>query len=298
MDVKQMQYFIAIVEIGSFTTAAETLYISQSSLSKRIMALEKELGVQLFDRGKRGVALTQAGEIVLERACVLVKTYQTMISDLEEFRAAAPQLTIAAIPVIAQYGISALVAQFKSLHPDIKFALEERLVSEILPGLDSRQYDLAFVRDNYIDRSQYSCLEISRDRLVAVVSERSRYAGRASVSLAELSGESFIMYDKGTGIYRLSFDACLKAGFEPEIFYASQRVDNIISLVASGMGVALLMEKVFDYHDHAGVAAIPLDEIIESSIMLVSPKDARLSGPARTFVALITKLLEARHDSG
>lgn len=298
MDVRQMRYFIAIMETGSFTTAAETLYISQSSLSKSIMALEKELGVQLFDRSKRQVVPTQAGAVVLEQARVMVKAYQTMVSDLEGFRAASPQLTIAAIPVIAQYGISALVAQFKRLHPDIRLTLEEHLVSAILPGLESHKYDLAFIRDNYIDKCQYTCVEIAKDRLVAVVSDRSAYAGRESISLAELAGESFIMYDKGMGIYRLSLEACLKAGFEPQIFYASQRIDNIISLVASGMGVALLMEKVFVYHAHAGVTAVPLNELIESNIVLACPKDARLSAPARTFVGLISKLLEARPESG
>lgn len=298
MDVRQMRYLIAIVEAGSFTTAAEVLYISQSSLSKRIMALEEELGVQLFDRSKRQVALTDPGKVVLERARALWSTYQAMVSDLEEYRVDSPQLSIAAIPVIAQYGISALVAQFKGLHPDIHLTLEEHLVSAILPGLDSRQYDLAFVRDNYIDRSRYSCLEIARDRLVAVVAQRSRLAERTSIALAELAPENFIMYDKGTGIYRMSLDACLKAGFEPKIFYASQRIDNIISLVASGMGVALLMEKVLDYREHPGVAAVPLDETVESRIVLASPKGARLSGPARMFIAMISKLLEARPDPG
>lgn len=294
MDIKQMQYFLSIVETGSYTTAAENLYISQSSLSKRIFALEKELGVRLFDRGKRKVALTPAGLVVLEHARALSGTVQKLMADLEEYRSTAPLLSIAAIPVIAQYGITSFVAQFKRLYPHIHFTLEERLVSAILPGLDNHQYDLAFIRDNYLDKSKYSCLEISEDRLVVVVSDRSQYAARSSVSLAELSAENFIMYDRGTSIYKLSLDACSAAGFEPRIFYASQRVDNMISLVASNIGVALLMKKIFDYHNHPGVVAIPLDEAISSNIILVSLTGMRLSEPARVFVRLVSEMVKAR----
>jgi DNA-binding transcriptional LysR family regulator len=270
------------------------MYISQSSLSKRILALEKELGVQLFDRSKRKVSLTHAGETLIEHAVALNKTYQKMVADLEEYQSAAAPLSIAAIPVIAQYGITSYISQFKSIYPHIKFTLEERLVSAILPGLDSHQYDLAFIRDNYIDKDKYVCIEISKDKLVVVVSEKNHYATRSSVSLAELSGENFIMYDKGTIIHRLTLDACHSAGFEPQIFYASLRIDNIISLVASNIGVALLMEKVYDYHDLSGVIAIPLDEVIESDIIIASLKDAELSEPAQTFVELVTKELNSK----
>ena len=68
MELKQIRYFLAIVEVGSFSVAADELYISQSSLSKQISALEKELGVRLFDRSKRQIALTAAGEACLKHA--------------------------------------------------------------------------------------------------------------------------------------------------------------------------------------------------------------------------------------
>lgn len=102
MEIKQVQYFLAIVETGSFSAAADNLYISQSSLSKQIIALEKSLDVQLFDRSKRKVSLTEAGIVFEKHAHTFNELYKSMLVDVGEFRKTSPEISIAAIPVIAQ----------------------------------------------------------------------------------------------------------------------------------------------------------------------------------------------------
>jgi DNA-binding transcriptional LysR family regulator len=104
-----------------------------------------------------------------------------------------------------------------------------------------------------------------------------------SISLAELANENFIMFDKGTIVHELAVDACRAAGFEPRVFYASLRVESILGLVASQSGVALIMEKIFQYHKHADVVALPLQETIESGIVLARLKDKKLSAHVRSF---------------
>jgi DNA-binding transcriptional LysR family regulator len=294
MDIKQVLYFLSVAETGSFSIAAEELYISQSSLSKQIIALEKELDIQLFDRSKRKISLTDAGEIFRKHALELHEVYKTILDDLEEFRTTAASLSILAIPVIAQYEITSYIAQFKSTYPNINFTLEEREASAILPALNSHQYDLAFIRDNYIDKDQYAWLEISKDKLLVVASDRHPYATKTSVSLKELSNENFIMFDKGTIVHEMSMDACHRAGFDPRIFYASLRVESVIGLVASNSGIALMMEKVFEYHKHPDVVAIRLDEMIESNIVLARLRSKKLSRAARIFIEFMEKTLIAR----
>jgi DNA-binding transcriptional LysR family regulator len=286
MDIIQVQYVLAVAAAGSFSAAAEELYISQSSLSKQIIALERELGVILFDRSKRQIALTPAGAVFLDHARAIAAAHQALLADLGRFKA-APTLRIVAIPVIAQYGITGHVARFRSLHPAIDLTLEEREASAILPALASHQYDLAFVRDNYLDPAAYQTHPVAHDRMVAAVARTHRLAGRTSLALAELADENHIMFDKGTVVHELALDACRAAGFEPRIFYASLRVESVLGLVASNSGVALMMERLVAYHRHPEVVAIPLDEVIESDIVLAAPQGKKLPHTARLFMEFV-----------
>ena len=282
MELKQVTYFLTVAELGSFSAAADHLYISQSSLSKQIMALEKELGIELFDRSKRNIVLTEAGATFRKHAQQLNDEYKEMLANLKEYKR-APSLSIVAIPVIAQYGITSYIAQFQSAFPNIQLMLEEREASTILPALNDHQFDLAFVRDNYLDVEQYHVLEVDRDKFMVTLSVKHPLATRTSISLAELANENFIMFDKGTIVHELAVDVCREAGFVPRIFYASLRVESILGLVASQSGIALIMEKIFQYHKHPDVIAIPLREIVESKIVLVYPRDKKLSIPAKNF---------------
>jgi LysR family transcriptional regulator, transcription activator of glutamate synthase operon len=290
MELKQVQYFLMLAEVGSFSTAAEELYISQSSLSKQIIALEKELNSQLFDRSKRKIALTPAGETFLVHARKLNSVQQSMLSDMAQYKTTT-SLSIVAIPVIAQYGIPSYIAQFKQAHPNIQFTLEEREASSILPLLNNHQFDLAFLRDNYLDKEQYAYLDVARDKFQVILSRQHRLAGRKSIALKELKNENFIMFDKGTIVHELAVDACRANGFEPRIFYASLRVESVLGLVASNSGAALMMEKVFSYHRHPDVIAIPLNETIASNLVLARLKNTKESRAARTFFNFMEKTL-------
>ena len=282
MELKQVTYFLTVAELGSFSAAADHLYISQSSLSKQIMALEKELGIELFDRSKRNIVLTEAGATFRKHAQRLNDEYKVMLANLKEYKR-APSLSIVAIPVIAQYGITSYIAQFQSAFPNIQLMLEEREASTILPALNDHQFDLAFVRDNYLDIEQYHVLEVDRDKFMVTLSVKHPLATCTSISLSELANENFIMFDKGTIVHELAVDVCREAGFVPRIFYASLRVESILGLVASQSGIALIMEKIFQYHKHPDVIAIPLREIVESKIVLVYPRGKKLSIPAKNF---------------
>jgi DNA-binding transcriptional LysR family regulator len=293
MEIKQIQYFLSVVDSGSFSAAADDLYISQSSLSKQILALEKYLDVQLFDRSKRKIALTDAGKAFQKHAMDIHEIHEAMLLDLRDFRMTPASLSIAAIPVIAQYGITSYVAQFRRAYPKVDLVLDEREASTVLPALSQHKYELAFVRDYGIDTDQYATLEVVRDRMMVAVSRNHDMADRKSISLAELSDENFIMFNKGTLVYELAVTACQSEGFEPRVFYSSLRGASIIGLVASNSGIALMMEKVLDYYRNPDVLAIPLEKNIESRIVIAYLRNDPLSQSAKTFLQFMEKNLSA-----
>jgi DNA-binding transcriptional LysR family regulator len=298
MEIRQVQYFLSIARTGSFTAAADELFVSQSSLSKRIIALEQELGVALFDRSRRRVSLTEAGKAFHEHAIKLHEAYKAMMADLQEVRPEMEPLSIAAIPVIAQYGIPKYIAVFRETHPGIRVTLEEREAAEIIPALNDRRYDLAFVRDNCVDRERHACLEICQDRMIVVVCSRHHLASKSVVSLQELTDENFIVLEKATAIHQLVLDACRGAGFEPRVVHSTLRNDSIIAQVAANMGIALMMERLYDYHKQPEVVALELEQVIDSRIVLAYLKDRKLSGSAQAFIESIAGLLPSPPGEG
>lgn len=294
MDIIQIQYFLSIVGTGSFSAAADEQFISQSSLSKKIMALEKELGVPLFDRSKRKVFLTNAGEVFLEHARKINVAYKAMIVDLDGFKSDTDTFSIAAIPVIAQYGITTYIAQFREVYPKFQFTLEEIDGLNILPALEEHRFDLAFTRHNFLDNEKFISLELCKDKLLVAVSNKNRHATRSRISIKELSNDNFIVFDRVTDLHKLIMEECKKAGFDPMIFYSSHRKVSVFALVGANIGLALLPSKIYEYHKHPDVLAIPLEEYIECNIVLAYLKNKKLPKAANVFVDFIKNALSGK----
>jgi DNA-binding transcriptional LysR family regulator len=284
MEIRQIQYFLSIVDTGSFSAAADEQYISQSSLSKMIISLEKELAAPLFDRSKRKVSLTEAGEAFLRHARQLNADYKTMLVEMDGYKSITDAFSVAAIPVLPQYGIATSIAHFRDRYPHIRFRLEEIDGFNILPALVDHRFDLAFTRHNYIDHDQFENLEICKDKLLLVVSRNNLHANRSSISIKELSNDNFILFDKVTDLHKLIMDVCGRAGFEPTIFYSSHRKVSVFSLVETNIGIALMPVKVYEYHRQPDVVAIPLDENIECNMVLVYLKNRQLPKATNLFV--------------
>jgi LysR family transcriptional activator of glutamate synthase operon len=291
VEIRQIQYFLSIVETGSFSAAADEHYISQSSLSKNIIALEKELGVPLFDRSKRKVFLTDAGEVFWEHARKMNLAHKAMIVDLYGYKSDSDTFSIAAIPVIAQYGITTYIAQFREVYPNINFTLEEIDGLNILPALEEHRFDLAITRHNILDDEKFTSLEIRKDKLQVVVSKRNRYATRSCLSIKELSDDNFIVFDRVTDLHKLIMEECKKAGFDPIIFYSSHRKVSVFALVGANIGLALMPSKIYEYHKHPDVIAIPLEEHIECNVVLAYLKNKKLPKAASNFIGFLGEIV-------
>lgn len=284
MEIRQIQYFLSIVDTGNFSAAADEHYISQSSLSKMIMALEKEVGMPLFDRTRRKVLLTEAGQAFLRHARKLDADYKAMMVELDGYKSSEDSFSIGSIPVMTQYGITTSIAQFRDKYPHIRFSLEEIDGLNILPALADHRFDLAFTRPNYLDREKFESLVIYPDRLLVVVSKNNPHAGRSSIALKELASENFIVFDRVTELHQLIMDECGKAGFEPTIFYSSHRKVSVFGLVGTNIGIALTPMRIYEYHRHPDVVAIPLEEAIECPMVIVYQKDRPLPKAASIFL--------------
>lgn len=288
MNIRYLYEFKITADKLNFSLAAEELFTSQASLSKHIGALESELGVRLFERTTHSVALSEYGAMLLPYAREICSSYDAFTEEFDAVREKDRGLVkVASIPVIAQYGITDAISAFGALYPDFELRLDEVEACDIASALREGRCEMAFMR--YFSDPPAGATLFCSDELVAVLSPDHSLAGRSSVALKELSDDVFLLMDEKTAIYDECISACVRAGFRPRMAYKSHRPENIIDLVAKGMGVSLLMRKQVSFFSYPGVVCASLQPPIYTSICL-TPAPAEMSCGARLFKDFISTL--------
>ena len=147
MTFEQLEYFIAVSEENTFFDAAEKLHISQSSLSKQIMKLEKELGVTLLDRSRRSASLSEAGQAFYREALVLHRQYIHSLSRMEQYKTSNHQtLRLGTLPILTQYHLTSPLKDFAGQRPDILLSIKEVEEPDLMRGLSENNYDVVIAR--------------------------------------------------------------------------------------------------------------------------------------------------------
>lgn len=270
MNIDKLLCFIDLTETHNYTETAERLFTTQSNISKQILSLEKELDAALFDRSSRKLRLTPAGEALLPHAKHIAADYRRLTEAMCPFRrGASTQLKICAIPVMAQYRVTALFAGFHRQHPDVQLQIEETENDQLLSELDNRRRDAVFTRCFSLDESRYEKLVMERDQFIAVLPPEHPLAQRSSLSVGELKAESFLQLDQHTQLLEPMRRLCCACGFEPHIGYTGTRMDNILDLVANGMGVSLMMRRAVESMDHSRMALVPIREECASELAFI-----------------------------
>ena len=288
MDIVQLKYFIAVAESGSFSEAAELMFSAQSTVSKQIASLEKELNVQLFDRSKRKVALTIYGEAFLSHALNIISNYNNMLKDISALTAHDESTAIIrATASMLPYNLISLVASFKQECGWADIHMEEFETEDILKMLRENECDLAFFRVGKFDEEYYEKLPVLVEKFVAVLPASHPLAKEKSISLCQLEKENFIFNRQNTCMHRQSISACHSLGFSPNVIATSNHASNIFEMVSMNMGVSLLLERAANYsmteYFKDKVAIVPLKETFTLEVALARYKKASHTKAAAAF---------------
>lgn len=289
MTFEQLESFLAAVRYDTFFDAAESLHITQSTLSKHIGKLEQELGLSLFDRSKRSASLTAAGQAFYEEAQTLCSQYRHTLNRMQEFKTSSRQsLRLGTLPVLSQYGLTRILKDFSSTHKAIRLSIEEKEEQELMSGLLQGQFDLIIARDLFLDKSCLSFYPLANDRLVAVLPEDHPLAGSPSLSIEELAREPLILMQPYTSIYRLCLSIFQDAGIRPQIVRTA-RMKSILSAVAFHEGVSLFAEENFNLFRHDSVVSVPLSSSPDLPIGVAARREKKLSPGAAAFLKFIRR---------
>ena len=245
MELRHLRYFIAVAEELNFTRAATRLHIGQPPLSMQIRDLEEEIGVRLFERGPRRVALSTAGERFLLHARRILDGVEEAVAEAR--RAARGELGELRVGFTSSLPFTDLLPDalnaYRRRFPQVRLQLREMFTPEQFQALVRGELDVGFVRlQAGTPPAGIVLREVARNPLRLVVNAAHRLAGAAQVHLAELAGEDFISFpaDVGADLPGVLRALCRQAGFEPRIVQTAREATTQIGLVAAGLGVAVL----------------------------------------------------------
>lgn len=292
MDIRHLQYFLEVARLRSFTKAAEALYITQPTISKTIRNMEDEWGVTLFHRQGKRTELTDAGRIMYQQAQQMVESFQRVSDELEDLmNLKRGHLRIGLPPMIGSSFFPEVIGQFHHKYPQITIQLVEDGAKKVEADVESGQTDIG-VAVLPVNEEVFHYYSFVEENLLLLLHPSHRFARRESVSLSELSGESFVLFREDFTLHDRIIRECVSAGFEPRVVYESSQWDLISGMVAANLGIALLPETICREIDASRVTILPLDNpSIPWQLGMIWRKDRYLSFAAREWIAFTRSIL-------
>lgn len=295
MELRQLQYFVAVAEEAGFTRAAARVHVAQPAISQRIAQLERELGEKLFDRSERQVRLTPAGEAFLPHAqAALEATAEGRDAVMSLRGELAGLLTVGTIPSPPPWLISQL-ATFRRRYPKVRLTLRsgdpDELTADVTVGaLDAAVIGVSGGRlpAGPVGRRLPAVLAtatVATEPLAVAVAHHHPLAGTADVTLLQLRDERFVTLTPGTGLRAVLENACAEAGFTPRIQVETDDLNTLADLAADGLGVALIPRSAVE-RARLDVAILTLRRPVLHRRMALIWHRQRLSAPGRAFLEL------------
>ena len=297
MDISYFNEFVVLAETRNFWAASERLFIGQSSLSKHIKAMEKELGAPLFARTSRRVQLTEFGQLMLPYAQSIARLRDHYESVAYNYVNAEEQLNVACIPALAHYNITDTIIRFKQEHPNVQVNIEEADTLVIREWLLQRKCHLAIYRESeaYLEHDPdterlITKLHYCDDPLVTVLPNDHPLAGENHIELKALAEDNFALIHPETMPYALSIRACREAGFLPKVLFTSHNLEAVLDMVRKGRCAALLFANHVNFprnlpdDEQRPFSVVPITPEIHTTVCLSYLKDAELSPAVRDFI--------------
>ncbi|WP_333769118.1 LysR family transcriptional regulator [Streptomyces sp. IBSBF 2435] len=270
MDLRQLEYFVAVAEERNFTRAAERVHISQSGVSAQIRQLERELGAELFDRSGRAARLTVAGKAALEHARAALAAAEAVGQAVGEVTdVIRGRLTVGMVIGCTVTPLFDALARFHLAHPGVDVALVEDTSEQLAEGVRDGGVDLALIGSAGEPPDVLDSFTVISERLVAVVPHGHPLTGRDPVTLREVAGYPLVCMPRGTGLRGVLDQACAAQRLDPAIGLQASAPDAIADLAARGLGVGVLSESMAARYTDRLAARVIADIDIPALLALV-----------------------------
>jgi DNA-binding transcriptional LysR family regulator len=295
MELRHLRYFVAVAEELHFSRAAARLHIAQPPLSQQIRGLERDLGVALFSRTRRRVDLTPAGRALLEEARrILAQADRAARIARRAGAGAIGQLALAFVPSADLDLLPRVLRLWRGRFPDVELDLQVLLPVAQMEALAAGRIQVGLLRLPVVADRAVVVEPIQSEPLVAVLPRRHRLARRPRVRLADLAGDTIMMFPRhvAPGYYDVMISAFRDAGFTPSVFHPGTMQTNL-ALVSAGLGASLLPSSIRNLR-RAGVVYRPLMPPVPRVELAVAYRRDERSAVLPAFLELVRIVASGR----
>jgi LysR family carnitine catabolism transcriptional activator len=291
MESHRLRHFLAVVDHGGFTAAAQAVYVSQPALSLAVRDLEAELGVALFVRSGRRVQLTAAGEALLGPARQVLRDLETGQAAVEAVAGlAAGTLTLGSLPTLAADPLAPMVGAFRREYPGVRIDLAApEDTGELFDLVMSGSCELGVTEAHDIP-DPLRAHSLGRQALVLILPPGSNHTDGDVLDLSSLETTPFVVAPRGTSTFRLLEEGFAAVDRSPSVAVVTAQRDAIVPLVIAGAGAALVTESVARTAAALGVVMARPEPPIERALALIH-RAGPLSPAATRFVEMVTSSL-------
>ncbi len=277
--------FLKVVEVGSFTKAAELLGYTQPALSQMIASLEKELSVKLLCRSRYGVTLTSEGDRLYPSIQSTVLQYEAMRRQADEICSLESGLIrIGTVSSVSCHWLPKIIRSFWQKHPNIQIVLHQGDYTSICEWVRTGEVDFGFVNPNAVKGLETTVIK-SGD-FCAVLPKNHPLAKKQSLVLGDFADEPFLLLEEGA--YSEPLEAFRAASIEPNIKLCAHDDYSILSMVEQGLGISILTELVLNKTNY-DIAVLPIKPSIIRTMSIVTKDKRRLPLASKEFIRCLNE---------
>ena len=303
MELRQLRYFVRIVELNSFSKAAKDLFIAQPALSNQISNLEKELNTQLLSRSVRGVAPTEAGKTLYAHAQAIIRQIEHLKHEVVNQSINPRGVVSIGIPTsVSNVLASSLITAARSTYPEIKLKIVESLSGHLEELVSTGRIEMSLLFDNPYKTSKQNEKNINYNLIRVPILEEELYlqttqiltikSQQKKISMAKAAKLNFVLPGESNSTRQLIDHAFKKAGLELKVITELDSLSTIQSVVEDGLGATILSLSAFvgSLNSRKSTAYSIQDANLKRTVSLCTSNTVALSTAAQCIASLVPKI--------
>ncbi|PGK31683.1 LysR family transcriptional regulator [Priestia megaterium] len=282
MDIKQLIYFLTIAEEGNISKAADRLHMAQPPLSQQLKLLEEELGVILFERNTRRMQITDAGQLLQNRAQQIIDLMEKTSKELNDLKEGSQGLlSIGTISSAGETLVPIMVQNFHKVYPGVDFRIKESSTFEILELVKRGVVEIGIIRTPF-NLETFDYISLPEEPMMAAALDSLVNTNKTFLNLDELKGKPLLFHNRYANNIE---EACKKSGFEPKVKCRIDDTRTMLNWAGDGMGIALIPRDMMALIPDSNLHFIEIkEETLATKIIVIWKKNHYLSTIARHFL--------------